>query len=153
MNHDTADGFSFLQLLNPLGSGVIANLSHVTVSGDTKVELEIRLGDDVVGDELATAIFRDQRKGGFPSCEMRRQIIVPAKSGSSLAIIQIDGALSQTASWNIDAADPRQPLSVLGPGDYVNIAVRDDTLAQIIRANFLWIEIPITEQNPAGGLP
>jgi len=71
-----------------------------------------------------------------------------------LALMQVDGALSQTASWEAQSSDPRQPLMVLRPGTGVAIQVtapgQPDFTMDI---NYQWLEIPITQVDPAAGIP
>jgi len=71
--------------------------------------------------------------------------------------LQVDGAFSQTAAWQAEGADPRQPLAVLGPGDglLVQEVLESPPISgdKNLTANFRWIEIPITEQSPEGGIP
>jgi len=55
-----------------------------------------------------------------------------------------------------ESSDPRQPLAVLSPGSYLEVNIPEATIIggePKLRVNFQWLEIPITELDPAGGLP
>jgi len=141
-----------MQILNPAGSGVIVNVTTLTVSALEKQPIFIAFDDSILDDLIDRNFFRDRRIGGIPAAQLRKTDEQVAPVANITAVLEVDGALSQTASWVADASDPRQPLAVLGPGQAVS--VQGGIVAPSnIRMNVRWIEIPITEQAPPGGLP
>jgi len=149
--------FPVVQLLNPAGSGVIANLTTAVCSSDVKVELNVSFFDTPLTDVSATPPrFRDRRIGGSPACQLRfdATTLSPNLTGI-VAVLQVDGALSQTAAWIATTSDPRQPLTVLGPGQgvVVQFATAAGGTPEQVRTNFRWLEIPIDQIAPIGGIP
>jgi len=151
----------YVQLFNPVKSGVIINVTNMVTLGRTaKQEIEIRV-TVVEGPESGNnSHFRDLRNSGpglltKPIGNVRRDQAASVPTGDLLAIVQVDAAFSQTAAWEAQSADPRQPLVVLRPGTGVLTQISDITTPQtdVFQTNFRWLEIPITEQNPAGGIP
>jgi len=143
---------SGVQLFNPLGSGNVVNVTNVTASSDIKQQHDITFFD---GDLPITSNihFRDRRNRGTPSTQIRASASLLPFLGDTVAVIEVDGALAQTASWETQAGDPRQPLAVLDEGQGLLVQERDDALTGLIRVNFRFLEIPKSETNPAGGLP
>jgi len=142
-----------IELFNPVGSGVVVVVSNWTATADVKAKLDISFLDGSIGlPPLTTLAFRDRRVGGVPAAEIldnpQSQL-----QGTQVAALEVDGALAQTASWEAAAGDPRQPLVVLGEGQGIVMQNDDDQLAIVISANMRWLEIPITELSPSGGLP
>jgi len=153
----TSEG-NFSQLFNPARSGVLVNVTSGTILGDVKAEMAIRLGglSDTPAPTLLSpgSIFRDRRNSGNPLAQIRRDDTgAGLSSGDILAKLVVDGALTQTASWVAEAADPRQPLAVLAPGQGVTVQPIDQGLTIIFNVNFKWLEVPITQVNPAAGIP
>jgi len=142
----------YIQLFNPVASGIIINVTTVVVMADVKVEISIRFFD-TPGPESGSAFFRDRRNPGSPAGQMRRDSNQAGLVGNGVATIQVDGALSQTAAWIADSGDPRQPLVVLEPGQGVIAQSTELVNGVAVQANFRWLELPITELNPIGGLP
>lgn len=147
--------FPAVQLFNPPESGVVANVTTVVASADLKKELLVSFFDTPLTEVRPFAEFRDRRIPAQPTVQMRRDTTTLVKFGDVVAILQVDGALSQTAAWVADTGDPRQPLCVLGPGQGLVIQFNDATAAaqEAVRANFRWLEVPITQVNPLGGIP
>jgi len=141
-----------VQLFNPLGSGVICNVTNVVALGSTKFDISVRFEDDpfIV---TTPSFFRDRRLAGGPACIIGNRETEIVGTGDTTAVLQVDGALTQSASWESGANDPRQPLTVLAPGRGLKLQMRLFVDAAELRVNWRWLEIPITEQNPAGGLP
>jgi len=151
----------YVQLRNPPKSGVILNVTNVVVlaliAGKQNVEIRIT---EVEAPELGNnQFFRDLRNSGpglarKPTAQIRRDTAPGGVVGDLLAIVQIDGALSQTSSWESQSGDPRQPLAVLPPGTAILTQTSDILTPQsdVFVTNFRWLEIPITQQ-PASGLP
>jgi len=152
---------AYVQLFNPLKSGVIVNVTNVVViSLDVKQNIEIRINEAPAPELGNNSFFRDLRNSGRglqikPIAQIHRDNAEVVPLGDLLAIVQIDATLSQTASWEAQGGDPRQPLVVLRPGSGLLTQVSVPTLASsdIYRTNFRWLEIPITELNPAAGIP
>jgi len=153
----TANGRAFVQLFNPLGSGVLVNLTKAIVLSDVKLEVNVKFNTEAAGASSGRH-FRDRRNVatlGTPRAQLRLEgegaATVP---GDTVAVLQVDGALTQTAAWEVSNNDPRQPLAVLQPGNGVVIQERSGiTGPYFIRATFQWLEVPITEVNPFGGIP
>jgi len=146
---------NWIGLFNPVASGMVVNVSNVVVSSDVKQVMVIAFLDDVTGSGVRTTnFFRDRRNPGLPSTELRIDTNTAALVGDEVARIQVDGALSQTASWETQSGDPRQPLAVLGPGNGLIVQQESNLLdLDIIQVNFRYLEIPATETNPFGGIP
>jgi len=152
---------AYVQLRNPVNSGVIINLTSVVVIALTAVkqDVEIRVTEVEAPEAGNNSHFRDLRNSGpglarKPSGDIRRDTQPGATVGDLLAIIQIDGALAQTAAWQSSGGDPRQPLAILPPGTALLTQIQATALmGDSFVTNFRWLEIPITEQNPDGGLP
>ena len=142
-------------LFNPPRSGVILNVtSAVVTTTDAKSEVDIRLVGDIGGANRGNVHFRDRRNIGLPSAQTRRDSAALALVGDLVAVVQIDGALSQTASWETSTGDPRQPLAVLREGTGLVVQNPSDLVTGIsLRANFRFLEIPISQVNPAAGIP
>jgi len=146
----------FVQLFNPPGSGVILNVTSVVVLADAKDSVAIALFDDTTGTTFdGSEHFRDTRVPGPPAGQIGQNATLVSFVGNRLAIVQVDGTLAQTASWETQSADPRQPLVVLdeGKGLIAQVATAPTVNSILLSGNFRWLEIPITEQRPAGGLP
>jgi len=156
----TFDAFSntteiaYVQLFNPVGSGVIANLTTTVALSDVKQGITVRFFDTPAPLKASVGpFFRDRRNVGNPICELRRDETELLPVGDEVALLQVDGALAQTAAWAAETADPRQPLAVLGPGQGIVLQPQVNVASSIMRVNFRWLEIPITEVGPIGGLP
>jgi len=145
----------FVQLFNPPDSGVLASVTSVIASSDVKHQLNVAFFD-TPGVQVGTAHFRDRRNQGNPSCELRNTETETTNQGDIIAVLQVDGTLSQTSSWVATPADPRQPLSVLPPGRGLIVQLRS-TIASVagdnMRVNFRWLEVPIWDIRPESGLP
>jgi len=149
----------FVQLFNPVDSGVVINVTSVAVLSDVKETMLVSMFDGVAPDDDGNIAFRDRRNTGVPAGQVRADSVTGglAVLGTFVAVLEVDGALSQTAAWESQASDPRQPLVVLGEGQ--SVAVQGQTPATgganspSVRVNFRWLEIPQTEVRPAGGLP
>ena len=146
--------FKFCQLFNPSGSGRMINITHAHVTGTIKFNLNIRYHDVPGNEQRPESAFRDRRNRGKPVGQVIRDDQQTALVGSKIASLQIDGALSQSSSWQTSGADPRQPLTVLEPGQGVivqdSVATPDDDSFEV---SWRWLEIPLTETNPLGGIP
>jgi len=145
-----------VMLFNPEESGVICNVTTVSVIGNQKSNVNVVFSDFALIDPSGPATFRDRRVVGTPRCQLRRdQTRLTPLTGTIIAQFQIDGALAQSAAWLADAGDPRQPLTVLRPnqGLALQLNTATGTPGDNLRGNFRWLEIPITEQRPPGGLP
>jgi len=152
-NPDGTGGFLvYAQLFNPVGSGNIVSVTNVVTSSDAKQTLAIRFFNGTVGVDRPDIHFRDRRVGGEPSTIIRRETNATSGQGDLVAFVDVDGALSQTAAWETQSGDPRQPLAVLDEGQGMIVQQNVDLLAQH-RVNWRFLEIPITQQNPSGGLP
>jgi len=146
--------FVFIMLFNPEGSGILINVTSVVASADLKTDLTVSLFDDVSGVSLdGSTAWRDRRNAGRPSGLVGRSNSETAVVGESVARIQVDGTLAQTAAWEASAADPRQPLIVLDEGKGLIVQDTLGTDIPVINVNYRWLEVPITEQRPPGGLP
>jgi len=144
-----------VQIHNPIGSGVIANITTTIALGVSKEEFLVVFTDTPLTELVAGAtFFRDRRIQGEPILQLRRQNDATGL-GNATAVLQVDGTFSQTAAWVAETGDPRQPLTVLGPGQGIGLQFRvaPPTSVEEIRVNFRWLEIPITEVGPIGGLP
>jgi len=153
----TASGPTFgasIQLVNPGRSGIILILTTAVVQDDTGKQ-GIRIGltdpDERLADFASTGAFRDTRNIGVPISELLREND-RANIGRSIAFLQIDGTLAQTAAWIANSNDPRQPLVVLKEGDGIVFQQQDVPGTSVLRANFQWLEVPITQQ-PFSGIP
>jgi len=145
---------SFVQLFNPPGSGHLLNVTSAQVTGEVKFDLNI-LYHDLPGAVLGSdTVFRDRRNRGLPAAQIFLDDTTPPV-GQKIASLQVDGALSQSASWLTQGADPRQPLTVLEPGQ--GVIVQDNnaavTGADSFSVSFRWLEIPLSQTNPLGGTP
>jgi len=150
---DNASNLPFVQLFNPPGSGVLVNLTDAVAIADIKTRIIVNLLDDP-GDQLALSFFRDTRNRGFPTAELRTDNLSAVNLGNIIAILEVDGALAQTASWASNAGDPRQPLMVLKPGRGVSFQTELPLAsAEEIRVNLRWLEVPIWNIGPESGLP
>jgi len=144
---------AYIQLFNPPGSGVLANVTSVVASADVKAELRVAFFNSP-GEAAGTTFFRDRRNQGSPSCEIRVDDTEASSVGDLVAVLQVDGAFSQISAWRTDASDPRQPLAVLSPGDGLILQGDFGTASgAIIRGNFRWLEVPIWDIRPESGLP
>jgi len=144
---------AFVQLFNPLGSGHLVNVTAAQLTGTVKLDIQIRYFDSPGAVLTIDTVFRDRRNRGLPAAQIfidDTQGIV----GQKIAELQVDGTLSQSASWVTQTADPRQPLTVLEPGqgvilqDSIGVAGGDS-----FSVSFRWLEIPLTQTNPLGGTP
>jgi len=145
-------GFGLIQLLNPVGSGNLINVTSVVVLSDIKERFDIVFFGDGGFSKRNNIFFRDRRVTGKPTSLITR---APdeARLGDVVASITVDGALTQNASWDTVSGDPRQPLAVLPEGE--GLVVQQNVSAgggQMI-VNFRFLEVPITELSPPGGLP
>jgi len=148
-------GQSNVSLFNPPGSGSIVNVTNVVSQSDIKTQLRIVLFDGASGNKRPDIHYRDRRNQGEPTTQVRRQNASTGPVvGDLVAIVQVDGALAQTASWEANTADPRQPLAVLGENQGVAVEFPAGlTTGDSLVVNFRFLEIPISQINPAGGLP
>jgi len=161
-------GFALGQLFNPVGSGNMIQISHATViSVFEKLTLSVRFSDQEFTSATDPA-FRDRRNTGLlpvgvtvpdktkPVGRLNVSALEGGTRGVGVAVLQVDGALSQTAAWETSESDPRQPLAILGPGQgaIVQLVVTSTGITnEGYFVNWRWLEIPITETNPTGGLP
>jgi len=151
----TTSIFPAVQLFNPVGSGVLCNVTNVITIANIKTDINVSYTDTPSPALVAPSEFRDRRFSGNPACQVRRDQVATGLLGTLVTTFQVDGTLTQQGSWEADTSDPRQPLTVLGPGQGVLVqtatapAVDDDG----IRVSFQWLEIPLTEVNPLGGIP
>jgi len=147
----------FVQLFNPEGSGVLINLTSAVAQGDVKIELTARVGGlaDTPGTDQGLGVrFRDRRLTSEPIGQMFSDGGSTLVRGDEIARLQVDGAFSQIASWIVQSTDPRQPLIVLRPGTGVIIQGTDPIAeSYVLDVNWLWLEIPITQVDPAAGIP
>jgi len=152
---NSAEGsFETVQLFNPTGSGIVSVVSNWTGLSNIKQKLNISFFDSPLSvTPILTSAFRDRRVAGSPASELLRGDQLTAV-GQLIAVLEVDGSLAQTAAWEAAAGDPRQPLVVLGEGQ--GVVMQSDegagTTNEIV-ANMRWLEIPITELSPEGGLP
>jgi len=154
------DDLAYVQLFNPVKSGVILNVTNTVllalIAG--KATVEIRVTEVVAPESGNNTFFRDLRNSGpglatKPTAQIRRDTQPAGVVGDLLALVQIDGSLSQTAAWESQSGDPRQPLAVLPPGTALVTQLQAPVpLSDTFVTNFRWLEIPITQQ-PASGLP
>jgi len=155
---DAGTDLNYIQIFNPATSGIVVNVTHVVVFSTIKQTFFISFFDDdpssIVPAGQSGAAFRDRRNVGDPIGQLRLNTATAALVGEQVAAVQVDGALSQTAAWEADTSDPRQPLAVLGPGQ--GLIVQEE-LSQVspqqFGVNFRWLEIPSSVTNPFGGLP
>jgi len=166
--------FAHVWLWNPPGSGVIGSISNVAIqlTDDADIQLtkpfsvvaKIAVTDTKPGTALVgvtQGTFRDTRQPRAPSNlqMLSEEDLNSTAGGDNLASLLwpagVAGSIVQT--MNAESADPRQPLVVLKPGSYLELstspAVNGAGENVKMRVNFFWIEVPITEQDPAGGLP
>jgi len=142
---------AFVQLFNPPGSGNIVNVTNVVAISDAKIAIDIAFHDTPGVQNLSDIHFRDRRFSGSPSTQIRSET-PGVLLGELVAVITVDGALSQTAAWETQAGDPRQPLAVLDEGQGLIVQKRDIVSASL-SVNFRFLEIPRSEVNPSGGVP
>jgi len=150
----TSTALIAVQLFNPPRSGVIINVTDAVVQSNFKQTTLVSFFDIPLADPSSNVHFRDRRNAGEPSGQMFSAADTVGVLGDFVAVLETDGALTQTAAWNTSATDPRQPLTVLDEGKGVVfqgqlVVPGTDEL----RVNMRWLEIPITEQRPAGGIP
>jgi len=148
--------FPFVQLFNPVDSGVMLNITSVVILAGEKLDIDI-IFEDAPGVQIGAdpPQFRDRRNPGDPSAELRTD------AGAQLSLfpdrvarVQVDGTFSQISSWGKQSNDPRQPLSILAPGQgLLAQQVAAVGIAGALLANFIWLEIPLSEVGPLGGLP
>jgi len=143
-----------VQVRNPAGSGVTLNVTDFVVQSNIKQTVHIAFFDGGASIIPDSVFFRDRRNSGLPAALMARTQNQVSSVGDVVAQVEVDGTLSQTASWETAASDPRQPLAVLSPGrgliaQFTVFGATGDTLT----VNFRGLEIPITETNPDGGIP
>jgi len=143
----------FIQLFNPVGSGVVVNVTNVSAISEVKEQLLIAFYDGDASIQGADIHFRDRRISGNPTTIVRTDIGGLAPVGERVAVLEVDGALAQTAAWDTQASDPRQPLAVLTAGQGLIVQPRGVVPSSIITVNFRFLEIPQTEVSPPGGLP
>jgi len=150
----TVGDISFVQLLNPAESGILINLTSAVASGTIKFRVIVELFD-TPGAAESPAFFRDTRNLGSPSGQLRFDSQTTGFVGDIIAVLEVDGALTQTASWQTDAADPRQPLVVLKPGKGVifQMDLPGGASVEELRVNLRWLEVPIWDIGPEAGLP
>jgi len=145
-------------IFNVIGSGNVLNVTNVVILSEIKQPLVIRLFDDPddIGTERPDVQFRDRRNGGKPTAIVKRfdDTTAVGDQGLLIAQLEVDGSLSQTASWETQSGDPRQPLAVLPEGRGLIVQTSDNQTGPYnFRINFRWLEVPRTETRPAGGLP
>jgi len=153
------DEFPAVQLFNPVGSGIVVNVTKGVVTSETKELFNVSFYDTPLpaGTQVS---FRDRRNTltldkaqRRPSCQLLRDNTSTVQLGEQIATLETDGTLSQTAAWEATAGDIRQPMAILGPGQGVIIQRRTALSAfDQFRVAFQWLEIPITQTNPDGGL-
>jgi len=151
----TAD-LGFLQLFNPVGSGVALVVSAAVLTSDVKQAIIVSFFDGPATTDTGDIAFRDRRNRGKPSGRIRSDNTTGGTAflGEAVAVLDVDGAFSQSAAWAVESTDPRQPLAVLDEGKGLAFQSQDTTLeGSSIRANIMWLEVAITEQRPPGGLP
>jgi len=167
-----ADNFVHVILSNPAGSGVlgVVNSVDLQVTGDggvaltkpTPIDLHIRITDDppsATGFKFP-GTFRDTRLGPAPSIleGIADRDLVP-NPGPVLATFLFPAGVAGLLpiTFKGESTDPRQPLVVLAPGSYLEATNQDQgsggAVEPEIRATFQWLEVPITEQAPSGGIP
>jgi len=147
--------FAVVFLHNPEGSGVLLNVTAAHVIGSIKLRLQVRFAAQPGATRILDVQFRDRRNRGEPSGQIYRDDTRGSLLGDLVAVLTVDGVLSQTASWVTSESDPRQPLVVLEPGQTVVIQNAESSAATSdgFTVNWRWLEIPLTEVNPPGGLP
>jgi len=160
-------------LWNPPESGVMAVVNSVRLQlslGDDKAIIDAfeMIGKIVVTDTRPSGtpvpgVFRDTRLSGTPSLELLTLVDqVPPATPHIAEFLFIGGLVGAPAQdLFVQSSDPRQPLVMLAPGAYLetaNFNPTDDSqtgpVALLrVRTNWQWLEVPITEQDPVGGLP
>jgi len=155
------DGILANQLLhvvlqNPVGSGVVGLVTQMSLqfliqdvgpvsTGDT-VFVGVHLGT-FVGGAPQIAGFRDTREPGDPLLVgiVERDLIAQVAPFIFRAAIPA-GVETATSVLQGFAADPRQSISVLIPGSYLEVSTAvgpDNPLdIEVLLANFHWLEIP-----------
>jgi len=146
-------GKTTVQILNPPGSGIIVNVTSVVALSTVKASVIVVYSQNPLADPISDFFFRDRRIKGDPAARLSRDNDGAIFGSNITAVIQLDGNLAQTGTWEAATQDPRQPLCVLPPGQALNLQVSGGTVNDDIRGNFKWLEIPITEQSPVGGIP
>jgi len=157
-----------VRLWNPVGSGVLGVLNFVRLQVTDEIEAvttkpHIMRAKIVITDVEPTGApspgtFRDSRLGSQPSIlEVRsdRDLITTPPPFFAEIVFMTGIVGAPTQSLDVESSDPRQPLVVLQPGSFLEITTRDSTTPTepVIRTNWQWLEVPITEQFPPGGLP
>jgi len=167
-----AANFSHVILHNPAGSGVlgVVNGINLQVTGDGGVTLlkpqlinfHLTITDvppNPAGFKFA-GVFRDTRLGSVPSIleGIADRDAIPATSpivASFNFAVGPGGALPVV--FKGESTDPRQPLLVLAPGSFIQatnaVAPQPGDNEPAIRVIYQWLEVPITEQAPLGGIP
>jgi len=161
--------FQHVRLWNPPDSGVlgVVNLVRVQVSDNfddvtTKPHTILAALENTnvtPAGSVAVAVFRDTRfKSQVPALEIIADIDQSITTAEVFAQILFPGGFQGQPAQTIkvDSADPRQPLVLLEPGSFMEVSTGLAGGAEPeprLRVNMQWLEVPITEQSPFGGIP
>jgi len=164
--------FLHLILWNPPASGVlgVVNAVNIQVYGDGGVfllkphEINVHLTvTDVPPSPSGVffpGVFRDARFGGVPAALTGiadRDALANTSPLIATFQWQVGPGGGREQSVKGESTDPRQPLAVLTPGSFLEvtnelIGVDTDNEPEI-RVIYQWLEVPITELGPLGGIP
>lgn len=171
-NPTAIDQFGHTSLWNPPGSGVLGVVSfiqlQVTLEDDTPTGKPWTVRGFLVNSQtppagsVSAGRFRDTRyPDSKTGLEVRAVFDTNATSGNFFAQVLFPGGIAGGLPQVLRAEsnDPRQPLVVLAPGSYLEANTPENSVGAPaafepkLRVNFQWLEIPITEIDPFGGLP
>jgi len=164
-----AGNFIHIRLYNPKDSGVIGVVNTIAIQmyefggaallNPAFVQGSTTRNNDLPSGVVNQSVPRDTRLGSDPgSLVVVENVNAFAATSPTWAELFFPKGVSGSLVQHLQAQsnDPRQPIQVLEPGALLEVATRDATQMTdntTMSVNFQWLEIPLTETGPIGGIP